>query len=116
MTNLENVFYWATQLCLDSTQQGIYDTESTNAWKTQTNDTYVYVRDAIILNNFKNQSKFTNKTTETTNWDKFLSLITANDVAGTVSASKLGATAGTVTGTASFLIGSEMAQELGYYY
>lgn len=58
MTNLEMVFYWATQLCLNTTQQGIYDTESTNAWKTQTNDTYVYVRDAIILNNMQAQTRF----------------------------------------------------------
>merc|ERR1719230_1389284 len=104
MTDVANVFYWATQLCLEADQATVYTNED-SAWKTQSNKYYFYVRDAIILNNVKNQGLFNNKATETANWEKFTGMITGNNKDATVTADLLGAGDASHTAKASFVIG-----------
>lgn len=70
------------------------------------------MRDAITLNNFKNQGEFTaGATTETTNWNKYLALI-ANNSVGT---SDTTTTEGTVSGAANVLISATFTSQLMKY-
>lgn len=83
MTDLASVFYWAVQMCLDSTVATAYTAEL-STWKTQTGGSYLYVRDAMMLVNMKNQGTPGNPdATKKADFDKWLVLIDGNNKAGT---------------------------------
>lgn len=112
MTDLSSVFYWAYQLSINSTVQALYDTEL-STWKTQTGGSYLYVRDAMMLVNMKNQGTATGSSTNpAADWVKWLALISGNNVATTDAT----ITTGSVTASADIMKGTGLTKAFWDYY
>lgn len=111
--DLSSVFYWASQLCLDSTVSTAYTTEL-STWKTQSGGSYVYVRDAMMLVNMKNQGTVTSSGlgNTKTDFDAFTGFVAGNVLNGTATTSDSVAQ----TSTAATLIGEKFTKFFWAYY
>lgn len=111
MTDLASVFYWASHLSLNGNMQTKYTAEL-STWKTQTGGSYLYVRDAMMLVNMKNQGTATGAiAAKKTDWDLWLGLISGNSITKTASPST-----GAVTATADVLMGVKLTNAFWAYY